>query len=72
MDYQMITVGRVIKRFLLGWAVAGGVLTVFSCVKYKEFIVAAFTNNIWAWINAIIPMLIVIFAICYLLKAMFR
>lgn len=72
MDYQMITVGTVIKRFLLGWAAAGGVLTVFSCVKYKEFIVAAFTNNIWAWINAIIPMLIVIFAICYLLKTMFR
>ena len=33
MDYQMITVGTVIKRFLLGWAAAGGVLTVFSCVK---------------------------------------
>jgi hypothetical protein len=72
MDYQTITVWTVIKRFLIGWAVAGLILVVVSCVKYKEFIVTAFANNTWAWVNATMPVVIMIFGIEYMLRSVFR
>lgn len=72
MDAQAVTVWTVIRRFLIGWAVAGVLLVVVSCVKYKEFIVTAFANNTWAWINAIMPIVIIVFVIGYLLKSLFR
>lgn len=72
MDYQTITVWTVIKRFLIGWAVAGLLLVIVSCVKYKEFIVTAFANNTWAWVNAAMPVVIMIFGIGYMLKSVFH
>lgn len=36
MDYQVVTVGNIIKRFLIGWIIAGVLLVVVSCIKYKE------------------------------------
>ena len=72
MDYQAVAVWPVIKRFLIGWAIAGALLVVVSCVKYKEFIVTAFANNTWAWIDAIMPIVIIVFVIGYLLKSLFR
>ena len=72
MEYQAITVWTVIKRFLIGWAMVGILLVVFSCVKYKDFIVTAFNNNTWAWINAITPIIIMIFAIGIIIRSLFR
>ncbi len=72
MNVQAVTVWTVIRRFLIGWAVAGVLLVIVSCVKYKEFIVTAFANNTWAWINAIMPIVIIAFVIGYLLKSLFR
>lgn len=72
MDYKRTTIWLVVKRFLLGWAIAAGILVIISCVKYKEFIVTAFANNTWAWINAILPIVIMILAMGYLLKSLFR
>jgi hypothetical protein len=72
MDYQELTVWTVIKRFLIGWVVAGGLLVVVSCIKYKEYIAATFADNTWAWINGIMPIVIMAFAIGYLLKSLFR
>lgn len=72
MDYPAVTMWTVLKRFIIGWAVGGGLLVIVSCVKYKEFIVMAFANNTWAWINAIMPSVIIVFAIGYLLKSLFR
>lgn len=72
MDYQAVTTWTVIKRFLIGWIVAGVLLVVFSCVKYKEFIVTAFVNNTWAWINAVMPIVIMIVAIGYIIRSLFR
>lgn len=72
MDYQEVTVWTVVKRFLIGWAVAAGILVVVSCVKYKEFIITAFTNNTWAWINAMMPIAIIVFAIIYIIKSVFK
>ena len=71
MYYQTETVWTVIKRFLIGWVIAGILLVVISCVKYKEFIVTAFTNNTMAWINAVMPLVIMVFAIVYLIKSLF-
>ena len=63
MDYQVVTVGNIIKRFLIGWIIAGVLLVVVSCIKYKEYIITAFANNTWAWIDAIMPVVIMVFAI---------
>lgn len=72
MDYQMVTVWSVIKRFVLGWLVAGVFLVIVSCVKYKEFITTVFANNMWAWVNAVMPIVIMIFGIWYMLKSVLR
>lgn len=72
MDYQTVTVWTVIKRFLFGWAITGALLVVVSCIKYKEFIITAFANNTWAWINAVMPIVIMAFAIGYIIRSLFR
>lgn len=72
MDYKRTTIWLVVKRFLLGWALAAGILVIISCVKYKEFIVTAFTNKMWTWINVILPIVIMILAIGHLLKSLFK
>lgn len=72
MDYQAVTVWIVIKRFLIGWTITGVLLVVISCVKYKEFIVTAFSNNTLAWINAAMPIVIMVFAIGYIIRSLFR
>lgn len=72
MNYQAVTVWIVIKCFLLGWLVGLGILVVISCIKYKELIMTAITNNIWGWINAILPLVIMVCVIGYLIKALFR
>lgn len=72
MEYREVTVWTVIKRFLIGWGIALGVLVIYSCVRYREFIVAAFTNNTLAWINAIMPAVIIIGVIIFMIKSVFR
>lgn len=71
-EYSTITAWMIVKRFMVGWGIGLGILTVYSCIKYREFIVTAFINNTWAWINAVIPVVIIIFAIGYLLRSLFR
>lgn len=72
MDYQVVTVGNIVKRFLIGWIIAGVLLVVVSCIKYKEYIITAFANNTWAWIDAIMPVVIMVFAIGYVIRSLFR
>lgn len=72
MYYQAATAWTVIKRFIFGWLAAGMLLVVISCVKYKEFIITAFTNNTWAWVNAVMPIVIMVFGIGYVIKLLFR
>ena len=72
MDYQVVTVGNIIKRFLIGSIIAGVLLVVVSCIKYKEYIITAFANNTWAWIDAIMPVVIMVFAIGYVIRSLFR
>lgn len=59
-------------RFLIGWGIAFGVLVIVSCVKYKDFISAAVMNNTLAWINAVMPCVIIIAAILYLIRLVLR
>ena len=72
MDYQVVTVGNIINGFLIGWIIAGVLLVVVSCIKYKEYIITAFANNTWAWIDAIMPVVIMVFAIGYVIRSLFR
>lgn len=72
MDYQVVTVGNIVKCFLIGWIIAGVLLVVVSCIKYKEYIITAFANNTWAWIDAIMPVVIMVFAIGYVIRSLFR
>lgn len=72
MEYEIAMIWTVIKRFLVGWAVAAVALVIASCVKYREFIAAAFAENVWAWVNAFMPVLIMIVGLGYLLKSIFR
>lgn len=67
--YQEITVIGVIKRFIVGWLLGGLALTVYSCVKYREYIGTVFTDSVVSWINAIIPVVIWVFAINYIIKS---
>lgn len=68
----MVTVWSIIKRFIFGWLLTGVLLVIVSCVKYKEFIIKAFTNNMWAWVNAVMPIIIIILGIGYMIKSLFR
>ena len=70
--YQEITVIGVIKRFIAGWGVGLGVLAVYSCIKYRKYIGAVFTDSVLSWINAVIPIIIVVFAVIYMIKSVFR
>lgn len=71
-EYQELTVWDVIKRFIAGWVVGLGILAVYSCVKYRKYIGAVFTDSVLSWINAVIPIIIVLFAIIYMIKSIFR
>ena len=71
-EYQELTVWDVIKRFIAGWVVGLGILAVYSCVKYRKYIGAVFTDSVLSWINAVIPIIIVLFAIIYMIKLIFR
>ena len=71
-EYQELTVWDVIKRFIAGWVVGLGLLAVYSCVKYRKYIGAVFTDSVLSWINAVIPIIIVLFAIIYMIKSIFR
>lgn len=70
--YQEITVIGVIKRFIVGWGVGLGILAVYSCIKYRKYIGAVFTDSVLSWINAVIPIIIVVFVVIYMIKSVFR
>ena len=72
MYFGTVTVWTVIKRFLFGWIAAGGLLVIVSCVKYREFIITAFLNNTWAWINALMPVVIILVGIRYMIRAVLK
>ena len=62
----------IFKRFLIGWGITGIFLVIYSCIKYKEFIATAFADYTWSWINAAMPVVIIVFGILYMLKSLFR
>lgn len=72
MYYQDVTVWTVIKRFLLvGW-LQERCWWLISCVRYRQCIAAAIANNTWAWINAVMPIGIVIIMLWVLIRSFLR
>ena len=45
---------------------------VISCVRYKDYIAASFSNNTWALIDAAIPCVITFGVIIYLIRSAFK
>ncbi len=72
MDYRYCSVWEIIKRFIIGWGIAGVLLVVASCVKYHEFIGRTFSNNMWSLFHAIAPCIIIFLGIVYIVRSAFR
>lgn len=72
MNGPFLSVWDVIKRFLCGWFLTFFILLVVSCVKYHEFIGEAVGNNMWALFNAVMPLVLIIGAILYMIRSVFR
>ena len=72
MGYEMWEIWMAIRRFLIGWAVALGILFVASCIRYHAFIAEAFVSHTGVLINGIMPILLILFGIGYALKTVFR
>lgn len=72
MNGPFLSVWDVIKRFLLGWLLTFFILLVVSCVKYHEFIGEVVGNNMWALFNAVMPLVLIIGAILYMIRSVFR
>ena len=68
MKYETVTLWDVVKRFLVGWIIVGLILVFVSCIRYKEFILTVFTNNAWAFVNAVMPVVIIVAVIVYMIK----
>lgn len=73
MEYKTWTVWGIVVRFLIGWIVVGGLLVVYSCIKYRTFIASVLADNMLACFNAVMPVVIIlIWVIFYLIKSVFR
>lgn len=72
MGYEMWEIWMAIRRFLIGWVVALGILFVASCIRYHAFIAEAFVSHTGVLINGIMPILLILFGIGYALKTVFR
>lgn len=70
--YDSCTVGEIILRFVIGWLIAFALIVMISCIKYRAFIAAALTDNTWTLINAIMPCIIMLIAIIYIIRSIFR
>lgn len=66
-----MTAWLMVKYFVMGWIVGGISLVVISCVRHRELVAMVFKQNTWAWINAVMPLLIIIFGICFAVKCAF-
>lgn len=72
MGYSVMSAWDIIKRFLIGWTVAFGILVLISCVKYWDFITTAFANNALALFNAVMPLILIVYVLFYLIRSVFR
>ena len=66
-----MTAWLMVKYFVMGWIVGGISLVVISCVRHRELVALVFKQNTWAWINAVMPLLIIIFGIWLVIKSAF-
>lgn len=72
MGYSIISAWDIIKRFLIGWTAAFGILVLVSCIKYWDFITTAFANNALALFNAVMPLIFIVYVLFCLIRSVFR
>ena len=63
---------RIIKTFLLLWAVLFGILIIVSCTIYKEQIYNVVAGTWWAVFNEFMPILFILLALAYIIKKVFE
>lgn len=63
---------RIIKTFLLLWAVLFGALIIVSCTIYKEQIYNVVTGTWWAVFCEFMPILFILLALAYIIKKVFE
>ncbi len=72
MDYSIMGAWDIIKRFLIGWTAAFGILVLISCVKHWDFIIASLANQALALFNAVMPLILIVYVLFYLIRSVFR
>lgn len=72
MEYHYLSSWDIIKRFFIGWGIGLFGLVLYSCVKHWDFIVASLAKDVWAWVNAAMPIVILALALIYIVRAAFR
>lgn len=61
-----------IRIFVLIWVVGLAVLVLSSIVKYWDFIKTVLANNAWALFNGVMPLVLILAAIVWIIRAAFR
>lgn len=69
---ENVGVGTILKYFAIFWLCILVVLTIASCIMYKDEIVNTVANSIWALINALMPIVLMIGGIIYMIRAAFK
>ena len=69
---ESIGVGTILKYFAILWISIFAVLTIVSCIMYRAAIAAEVSNNIWALINGLMPIVLMIGAIIYMIRIAFK
>lgn len=68
----MKEIGSIIKVFLIMWVCVFAILAVVSCVIYKDAIANTVANNMWAMINGLMPLVIILLGIGYAIRCLFK
>ena len=69
---ENVGAGTILKYFAIFWLCIFVVLTIASCIMYKDEIVNTVANSIWALINALMPIVLMIGGIIYMIRAAFK
>lgn len=72
MEYHDLNTWEIVKRFIIGWGIGLLGLIFYSCVRHWDFITASFASQTWAWINATMPLVILIVAIASIIRTFLR
>lgn len=72
MNQHCLTTWDIIKRFIVGWLIALGILILVSCGMHWDYITMVLAENTWSLIDALMPVIIIFGGIVYAIKSIFR